>query len=114
VRTADIEAARGDDELAAVDDRDAVLGAELLDGARSANAEFGLQRPRLVVHAGVDHPAVVAGLVPGRAELLLQHHDGSPGAGAQQRHRRRHADNAGSHDAEVVDHVPSKPVGGEA
>src|SRR5829696_9191238 len=53
-----------------------VLLAELHEPPCSLHREAGLQDPRLVVDAAMDHAAVVVGLMPGPIRLLLEHHYG--------------------------------------
>src|SRR5262249_14794698 len=91
----------GDDDLAAADDLDPVLLAEVDHQVLAFDAELRLEGARLVVDAGVDDAAVVAGLV--RAELRLLLEDDQPRApGARgQRSRSGEADDASAHDGEV-------------
>src|SRR5215208_2097778 len=53
-----------------------VLLAKLHEPPCSPLREVGLQDPRLVADATVDHAAVVVGLMPGPIRLLLEHHYG--------------------------------------
>lgn len=71
----------GDEDLAALVVGDVVLAAELLEEVDAATAESCLERARLVVEAGMDNTAVVAGLVCGEHRLLL--HDGDLGSRTQ-------------------------------
>ena len=48
--------------------------AEVAEQAEAAAAQARLQRAGGVVDPGVDHAAVVGGLVLGQGHLLLQHH----------------------------------------
>src|SRR5581483_1012720 len=89
----------GDDELAAPLVRDAVLGAEPVHPLAAVGAVAGLGRPGLVVQAGVDDAAVVAGLVAGEFALGLDHRDGGPGPG--QRHPGRQPDDPAADDQHV-------------
>src|SRR5437667_7688856 len=63
----------GDDDLAALLVRDAVLVAVRVELTAALHAEARLQRARRVVDAGVDDTAVVTRLVARRARLLLEH-----------------------------------------
>ena len=78
--------ARRDDELAAPDDLDAVVRAVLLQLGLALAAQAGLHRARGVVDPGVDHAAVVPGLLPADRRVLLD--DPQPGAGRSWRIRR--------------------------
>src|SRR5438445_12309330 len=62
-----------DDQLAASLARDPPPLAVLIQLARSGDAQARLQRPRLVVDAGVDHAGVVAGLMAAELGLALEH-----------------------------------------
>ncbi len=72
VGAVELERRRGDEELAADLERDAVLGCERLRRDGAPAAEIGLEAARRVVDARVDHAAVVAGLVAAEAGFLLQ------------------------------------------
>jgi hypothetical protein len=63
-----------DDHLAARLHGDAVLVAEGLHQPHALDAEARLVGAGLVVDAGVNDPAVVAGLVLGDLPLFLEHH----------------------------------------
>src|SRR6185369_2384905 len=71
----ELERRRCDEGLAAGDERDAVLRAELLRRTLAALAEVGLEAARRVVDPAVDHAAVVAGLVHRQRLLLLEQHE---------------------------------------
>jgi hypothetical protein len=77
--TRQLAVVEGDDQLAELLVGQAVLGAEVPQHRAAPPAQPGLQRSRLVVEAGVDHPAVVPGLVGGEPVLLLQHDDAQAG-----------------------------------
>ena len=61
-----------DDDLAAAVVGNAVLLAEAVHGLAARDAVARFERARLVVEAGMDDAAVVAGLVGGQAVLGLQ------------------------------------------
>ena len=61
-----------DDHLAAAIGRDALLFAIGVHLALSLDAETRLERPGRVVDAGVQHPAVVSGLVLADARLFVE------------------------------------------
>ncbi|MNM60563.1 hypothetical protein D3C81_718440 [compost metagenome] len=79
-----------------------MLVAESLGGLVAFQTETRLQATRCVVDAGMDHATVVAGLVHGRAGLLLQQEDFCVRVNLSQLHGRRHAYNAATDDDEVV------------
>src|SRR5262249_9557569 len=66
---------RGDDQLAAALVRHAVPLDQAVHGVSALHPVPGLQRPRLVVQARVDHAAVVTALVGGELGLGLEHHE---------------------------------------
>src|SRR5690606_1697745 len=70
--------------------------------ARARPAQPRLEAVRLVVDAGVDHAAVVAGLVDAEPIGLLHQHHARAGIPGQQLVRRRHPDDAAADHAEVV------------
>ena len=59
-----------------------------------------LERPRLVVEAGMDHPAVVARLVRGETVLGFQHEHRPAGPG-RQRHGGCRADDTAADDGDI-------------
>ncbi len=69
----------GDDDFAANTMGNTVLAAELHHGRSSGNAQPGLHRAGLVVHAGVNYPAVVTALVTGNAIFFLNQQQAEPG-----------------------------------
>ncbi|MCY1435616.1 hypothetical protein D9M71_517170 [compost metagenome] len=93
---------RGHQQLATLVVTDAVLVAEGLGGLVAFQAETRFQAARRVIDAGVDHAAVVAGLVLGRAGLFLQQEDFRVRVNLGQLHGRGHAHNAATDDDEVV------------
>lgn len=62
----------GDQHLAADVVADAVLLAKGFGGAVAGEAKLRLEAAGRVVHPGVDHAAVMAGLMAGRAGLFFQ------------------------------------------
>lgn len=76
------------DELSTDPCLDALLPTERHHRGIARLAEPGLEAARLVINAGVDHPAVAAGLVSGETRLLLHHHH--LGFGKPLLHRARH------------------------
>src|SRR5690349_3597051 len=76
VEALDLRLGGGDDELARTTMGDLPLGAEGVESARALHTQARLQRPRLVVDAGVDDAARMAGLVP--PELWLRLEDDDP------------------------------------
>ncbi len=97
---------RGDDELAAGLERDAVLGAEGDRGRRAAPAEVRLEAAGLVVDPGVDDAAVAAGLVAGGARLLFEHEHRRPRPAPREFERGGEPQDASADDADVVGHAP--------
>jgi hypothetical protein len=83
LQPAQLALVEGDHHLAALVVGQAVAGAELAQQLDASAAQPGLERPGGVVEAGVDDPAVAAGLVPGQGRLLLEHGHGqvAPHAG---------------------------------
>ena len=92
---------RGHDQLAAFLVDDAVLVAEAVKGFTAGHAVLGLERSRLVVQAGMDHAAVVAGLVGGQLAFGLEDDD-RVHPGPDQGHGRGQADDAAADDGHVV------------
>ena len=64
----------GDNEFAAVLDRNAVLSAKLLGFAIPSAAQACFQGARCIVHTGVNDSAVMTGLVGGNVSFLLEQH----------------------------------------
>ena len=89
------------DDLAAALMRQSMLGAETIHRLAACDAVVGLERAGLVVESGVDHAAVVAGLVCGQVTLGLQHHD-RPAGFRHQRHGRRRADNTAADNGYII------------
>ncbi|MNP45706.1 hypothetical protein D3C76_1396510 [compost metagenome] len=65
-------------------------------------AELRLQAAGGVIDPSVDHPAIVPGLVAGRARLLLQQRNAGVRVEFNQLHGGRHADNAAADNHEVI------------
>ncbi|MNV93230.1 hypothetical protein D3C71_1878950 [compost metagenome] len=84
-----------------------MLGAEGLGGLVAFQAEARLEAAGGVIHAGVDHAAVVAGLVAGRAGLFLQQENLRIRVDLDQVHGRGHAHNATANDDEIVHSLTS-------
>ena len=93
---------KGDHELAAALERDAVRLGERLQTRLALAAQPSLERARRVVQAGVEDPAVVAGLVGRELRLLLE--DGEPQVrrALGQAERRGQADDPAADDDDVV------------
>src|SRR2546425_4897640 len=94
--------AGGDDALAAAVDADAVGSAELHHQPRALDAEPRLGGAGLVVDAGVDDAAVVAGLVRGQRRLLLEDHEPCTGGARAERARGGERDDAAADDGQIV------------
>jgi len=90
----------GHDHLAAAFMGDVVVGAEPVHGLPPLGAVARLERAGLVVESGVDHTAVVPGLVRRQPVLGLQHHQ-CPSGFLQQRHGGRRSDDAPADDRHV-------------
>src|SRR5918995_6150998 len=93
---------RRDDNLATDLVRDPILPAELHEPLCSLLTEAGLQAPRLVVDAAVNHAAVVAGLVVGPIRLLLEHHYARVRVTVQKRLGSGEPDDTAAYHREVV------------
>src|SRR5262249_17017299 len=99
----------GDDELAASRVRYLVLGAELVQEAASFDAQTGLQGAGRVVHAAVNHAAVVGAGVETRPRVALENADRVTPAGDGP--CRRQAGDAGADDGDVdvfLGHAPDR------
>lgn len=94
----------GHQQLAADLELDPVLGAELLGGLGAALAQVGLEAARCVVDAGMDHAAVVPGLVFGQGAFFFQDDQGGAGLALEQFHRGGQADDAAADDAKIINH----------
>ena len=92
----------GHDQLAAALVRDPLRLAVLVHAPRARHAQPGFQRSRLVVDAGMDHPAVVAGLVAGDVVLGFDHGGTQPGPPRRELARHRQPDYAAAHDRKVA------------
>lgn len=88
--------ADGDDDLAAHLVGDAVLGTELDHPLPPESTQSGLVRPGLVVDAGMDHPGVASGLVPGDRAFLVDDDDPAARPRRHDRMRGRQSDDAGA------------------
>jgi hypothetical protein len=91
-----------DDHLPAALDGDPVAVAELVELARAAHAEVGLQRAGLVVDAGVHHARVVPGLVAADRVLLVENDDGAPRMAKRKLARGRQTEDPGADDEQVA------------
>ena len=92
----------GDDHLAAHLIGYPALVAVGPEHGAAGGAEVGLLGAGGVVDAGVDHAAVVSGLVGGDLRLLLEHDGALPGKVEDKLPRRREADYAAADDRYVV------------
>ena len=90
-----------DDELAGPLDRDAALVAVRLQVALALATEARLQRAGRVVQPGVEHAAVVAGLMARDVRLLLDERDAQVGVRLQEPERGRESEDPGADDADV-------------
>ncbi|MCY1406192.1 hypothetical protein D9M71_214510 [compost metagenome] len=97
-----LQLAGGHQQLAALVVADAVPVAEGLGGLVAGQAELRLEAAGGVVDAGVDHAAVVPGLVARRAGFLLQQEDLRVRVDLGELHRGGHADDAAADDDEIV------------
>ena len=97
----DLLRAGGDDDLAAEVVADALLVAELQQRLLPGHARLRFHRPRPVVDAGVEHAAVVAGLVRAELRLLLQQGAPQPGMLLAQAHGRGQPDDAAADDRQI-------------
>ncbi|MCY1365494.1 hypothetical protein D9M69_523410 [compost metagenome] len=79
-----------------------MLVAECLGGPVAFQAEARLEAAGGVIDAGVDHAAVVTGLVPGRAGFLLQEENLGIRVNLHQLHGRGHAHDTAADDDEIV------------
>ena len=98
------------DELAAALVGDRVVIAVVVHQPRTLHAQPGLQRAGLVVDAAVNHPGVVAALVPGGGGLPLQHRDGVVGTPGDPLPGHGQADDAGADDDEVMLRFHTQPT----
>ena len=96
-----------DDQLSAALERDVVRLGERLDRGLALAAQLRLERPRLVVQAGVQDAAVVAGLVGRELGLLLHDREAQRWPSLQQPICRRQPDDAAADhdDVESIAHV---------
>src|SRR5262249_19610848 len=94
----------GDEQLAADVNGDVVRGGELHRGPGAAPAQLRLEAARRVVDPGVDHAAVVSGLVGAQPVSLLEQDEGRVGSRLEQPQRCGQADDAAADDAVVEDH----------
>ena len=102
----DLGGVGGDDQLAAVAERDAARAAEIVEHPLAGHAEARHQAAARVVDAGVDHLAVAAGGLGADALGGLQHQHLAPGLG--QGAGDRDADHAGADD-HALDLVHPRP-----
>jgi hypothetical protein len=93
------------DELSALVVGQSALLAELLEQADPPTAEAGLERPGRVVDAGMDDPAVVAGLVDSEARLLLKQRQVGIGQQLEEATRQGDAEDPTAHHADPKPHV---------
>src|ERR1019366_6924849 len=93
---------QGDDQLPAALVRDRVRVAELIHQPGALDAQPGLERAWLVVHAAVDYARVMARLVIANGGVLIDHDDFRPRAAAQHLACHGEPDDPGSYDGDVV------------
>ena len=96
------EFGRGDQHLAAVVVANAVLIAKGFGGAVSRQAKLRLQAAGRVIDPGMDHAAVVARLVTGRAGLFFQQRNAGVRIDINQLHGGRHADDAAANNHKII------------
>ena len=92
----------GDNDLAANLVPDALFAAKLHHGRRAGDAQLRLQRSWFVVDAGMNDGAVVAALMPAHAIFLFQQQQAEPGKAPRDLQRDGKANNASTHDDDVV------------
>src|SRR4051794_34773159 len=92
----------GDQHLAADLKRNAVLAAELLCRLRAASAKLCLEAAGRVIDAGMNDPAIMAGLVSAEAIFLFENCKASPRMHLEQFHGGCKPNDAAANDAEGV------------
>src|SRR5690606_39063888 len=98
------------DDLAAQLVRDAVLFAEADTLRLAGDAGAILERAGGVVDPGVDHAAVVAGLVLGNGRFLVEYAHAEPAPACEQLPGRGQAHDPGTHDRYVESLVRHRPA----
>ena len=111
VEARDLLGAGGDDDFAADFVRQVVGAAKFHHGGRALDAEFRLQRSRLVVNAGVDHAAVVSALVAGDTVFLFDQQQAQVRQGAGGVHRSRETDDSSANDYDVESLIRHRGAG---
>lgn len=91
-----------DDQLARAQGGDPALLAVGVELGGAGDAESRLQRPRLVVDPGVDHPAGVAGLVGADLALALEHADREAVVAKRELAGCRETDDPGADDDQIA------------
>ena len=94
-----------DDQLADAAILDAFAVAILPELAPAFDTKLRLERSGLVIDAGVDHTAVVAGLMGGEQFLFLEQDELEVRMAEQELPRGCQADDAAAHDRDVVRHI---------
>src|SRR5690606_15802808 len=105
---------RGDEQLAALVERNSVRGGELLGGLCAPATQLGLAAAGLVVDPGMDDAAVVASLVRAQLRRLLHQQQAGTGAPLEQLQGGRGADDPSADHAEVVHRITSPGRAGRA
>jgi hypothetical protein len=95
----------GHDHLAATLVRDPLLLGETQERLPSRGAQLGLARSGFVIETGVNHAAVVAGLVKGQALFRLEHQAAQPMVHGERARRGEPDDPAAHHDDVEGAHV---------
>ena len=95
---------RGDDDFAALLMRNAVVAAKRDHLLQAADAQLRLFRAGFVVKAGMQHAAVVSGLVRGELGLLFEQQQPGLRPCLQKAMGRGQADNAAAHDDDIAIH----------
>ena len=95
---------RGDDDFAALFVRDAVFAAERDHLLQAADAQLRLFRTGFVIKAGVEHAAVVAGLVRGEFGFLFEQQQSGLRPCFQKTIGRGQSDNAAADNDNIAIH----------
>jgi hypothetical protein len=103
-------AAGRDHQLAADFMGDAVLPAKVDHLPDAGDRQARLERARLIVESGVEHPAVVGALVAARPGFLFKHDNLRGGVGLEKAIGSGQADDSASDDDDPGCHVPARLV----
>jgi len=104
----------GDEQLAASFEFYALFRTKSLGRGRALATKAGLQASRRIIDAGMDHAAVVPGLVPGDGAFFFENNNRGARPRAQNFAGRRQADDSRANNCKIIRHAAVSNRGDES